>query len=558
MIDRNLPFHQSLNGMKVRNSDHRRVLMPLLMEDWFHALLRLSPWLSVNFLLFLWVAMVGVFAAMYWYLDNVSYNIVDCGLGPTVGESIAFAGAFAFSLETCTTVGYGLPGTSTSFFEKTCSAIQVTVFFQMIWSMMFNAFLFAFFYSLISKSEFRSSQIIFTNKLLVNVSKSRRIEGNRAYVRLQCYDIDSAHPLVEAHARMYVLDNRLKMHPLRLIDPNDDLGGVLYPSVPADIVHHIDCHSPLSPRRLPFVERGHGLVLRSLDSHTGNRDEIICPVCGEAYGTYERLTKHIEYNAMLEAREGAGAFPQGKSHVGFELPEIEPLTIDLVRNHIEKSFSEIIVVVEAIDPQLSGTFQSLQSYKYEDIVFDAEFAKCMSTDSAKNEFRVDMEQFHKTCKHGADGCSRSTGSSRHSSFQTRAVENSNDDDDCEKDSIDSSIEDKNENRMSHISEAYSDDDDDDDEVSLENGGTYFRRDYDTFSSVRNLNPMGTLTNIVTGRRHQRRISNMSSEDPPFSRLSVDNTTIASSSSIAFGADDTEHEYERMSINDRKPSYMHSR
>ena len=145
--------------------------------------------------------------------------------------------------------------------------------------------------------------------------------------------------------------------------PNYDLGAVLYPSVPADIVHHIDHHSALSPRKSPFAEKSYGLVLRSVDSYTCNRDQLICPVCGESYGTYDRLKKHIEYNAMLESKEN---FPKEKSHAGVDISEKEPpLTLDEVRDHIESTLSEIIVVVEAIDPQLSGTFQSLQSYKYE-------------------------------------------------------------------------------------------------------------------------------------------------------------------------------------------------
>mmetsp|Transcript_20568 Transcript_20568/g.38503 ORF Transcript_20568/g.38503 Transcript_20568/m.38503 type:complete len:358 (-) Transcript_20568:731-1804(-) len=276
-----------------------------------------------------------------------------------------------------------LPGSTNAFFEKGCSQLQVTIFAQMMWSMMFNAFLFAFFYSLLSKSEFRSTQIVFTNKLLINS------KGGKIFARLQCYDIDSAYPLVEAHARMYFLDHKMKMHPLRLADPNDDMGGMLYPSVPTDIVHHIDHHSALSPRKLPFIENDNGLVLRSLDSYTCNREEIICPVCGEAYGTYERLKKHIEYNAMIEERE---KYPKRKSHVGFAMPDIEPISLEEVREHIERTLSEIVVVVEAIDPQLSGTFQSLQSYKFEDIEFDAEFAKCMYVEG--NAFAVDMDKFH--------------------------------------------------------------------------------------------------------------------------------------------------------------------
>jgi hypothetical protein len=88
----------------------------------------------------------------------------------------------------------------------------------MVWSMMFDAFLFTFFFSLLSKSEYRSQQIIFTNKLLVNVEhdeqqnqqQQQQHPSNKAYIRLQCYDIGSAHTLVEAHARMYFLDHRLK------------------------------------------------------------------------------------------------------------------------------------------------------------------------------------------------------------------------------------------------------------------------------------------------------------------------------------------------------------
>ncbi|VEU35914.1 unnamed protein product [Pseudo-nitzschia multistriata] len=421
----------------------------------------------------------------------------------------------------------------------------------MIWSMMFNAFLFAFFYSLLSKSEFRSSQIIFTNKLLINIVEGDKMEGNRAYVRLQCYDIDSAHPLVEAHARMYVLDHKLKMHPLRLMDPNDDLGGVLYPSVPADIVHHIDCHSPLSPQRLPFVERSNGLVLRTLDSSTGNRDQIICPVCGEAYGTYERLKKHVEYNAMIEAKEGD--YPTERSHVGFQFPVIKPLTLDDVRSHIEETLSEIIVVVEAIDPQLSGTFQSLQSYKYEDIVFGSEFAKCMSVNKERTEFLVDMQQFHKTYKNNPsikhnifDSIKRTKSDKTDPSTEHRVF------DSMKRLKSDKSIE----NRrflLSHISEdTFEDDvseyheqdiDLDDDEVSLENGGTYFSRSYNTFSSLHN--PSGNLASIFTGRFHSSQSTRRSSTS---SILSTNSSITVSEEEINTSMSQKRPTYDRL------PSY----
>lgn len=72
--------------------------------------------------------------------------------------------------------------------------------------------------------------------------------------------------------------------------------------------------------------------------------------------------------------------------------EISPISLEEVQRNIERKLSEIVVVVEAIDPQLSGTFQAVQSYKYEDIEFGADFERCMFTKG--NKFFVDLEKFH--------------------------------------------------------------------------------------------------------------------------------------------------------------------
>ncbi len=181
----------------------------------------------------------------------------------------------------------------------------------------------------------------------------------------------------------------MKFHPLRLLEPNDDLGGVLYPSAPTTIIHHIDHHSALSPIHMPLVEPSQGLILRSVDSGTANREEILCPVCGEAYGTYDRLERHIRYARIVEEQDD---YPIEGTHRGFEMPDTTPVTLEQVQRHIERNLSEIVVVVEAIDPQLSGTFQALQSYKYEDIEFGADFEECMFTQD--NKFQVDLLKFH--------------------------------------------------------------------------------------------------------------------------------------------------------------------
>lgn len=285
----------------------------------------------------------------------------------------------------------GLPGDSNAFFESGCHGVKAAIFCQMTWSMLFNAFLFAFFYSQLSKSERRSLQLVFSDKLCINVSREGRVCAS-----VKCYDIDSAFPVVEAHARMYLLDHKLQMNPLRLTNPDDNLGGMLYPSIPQKIIHHIDHHSALAPTRthlMPLLASSRtnsAVPLRSCDSANAERDEIICPVCGDCFGTYERLAAHVRFNKMIEKQEG---YPIQDSHQAFEMPDTSPLTLQEVTDHIEKTMSEIVVVVEAIDPQLSGTFQANQSYKYEDIVFGADHETCTSI-TPDNKIQVDMRTFH--------------------------------------------------------------------------------------------------------------------------------------------------------------------
>ena len=99
--------------------------------------------------------------------------------------------------------------------------------------------------------------------------------------------------------------------------------------------------------------------------------------------------KHIKYAQMVEKKD---EYPVEESHLAFQMPDTSPITLDEVQHHIEKTLSEVIVVVEAIDPQLSGTFQSVQSYKYENIEFDAKFDRCLFVRDRR--FCVDMEKFH--------------------------------------------------------------------------------------------------------------------------------------------------------------------
>jgi hypothetical protein len=387
LVNRDMPFHQSHNRIAVFNVNWKQHIYKLLVRDWFHVLLRVPILLAILILILIWTIGIIVWAWIYIYADNYKENIdMDCGLG--AGEPLTFAAAFAFAMETATTVGYGLPSGSNGFFEENCAHVQIPIFFQMVFNMLFNAFMFAFFYSQLSKSETRSIQLVFSNKLIIGV------KDDQVYASVRCYDLDSAHPLVEAHARMYLLDHKLKLKPLRIVDPDDDNGAFMHPSIPQEIIHEVDHYSALSPRSMPLKTEKNStrLNLRSIDSITGSRDEVHCPICGETFATYRLLQAHCNWNKMIEEREGYPIGPIGSSHQSFVMPDITPISLYEVQQHVERTLSEIVVVVEAIDPQLSGTFQALQSYKFDDIEFGADFEHCMSVQD--NKIAVDMDRFH--------------------------------------------------------------------------------------------------------------------------------------------------------------------
>ena len=105
MILRNMPYNQSNNQCQVANTNMSKSnLLGLLLHDWFHVLLRIKMHYSICMLLSLWLVSILFFAIVYVELDQLLYKDDNCGLGePPI--PITFSAAFAFSLETCTTVG---------------------------------------------------------------------------------------------------------------------------------------------------------------------------------------------------------------------------------------------------------------------------------------------------------------------------------------------------------------------------------------------------------------------------------------------------------------------
>jgi hypothetical protein len=260
-------------------------------------------------------------------------------------------------------------------------------------SILFNALLIGVILARIATSENRSVQVVFSNKAIVSLM------NGQVRFQIRVFDVDAKHPVVEAHVRLYaVKKDRPVPRPLRTIQPNDELNGMLFLSLPQVICHHIDLYSILHPPRIDNpLDNNFGLNLRQVDSSTCNREEVICPICSESFGTHDRWVRHVQYLQLVERKD---EFPVEGSHLAIRQQELDldrfkpTKNLTVIKQHFLREISEVICVVEGIDPLTSGTFTALHSYMSTDIIWEngALFHPCISAES--DLFRVDLDRFH--------------------------------------------------------------------------------------------------------------------------------------------------------------------
>lgn len=135
LVLRNLPFNQSRNVIQVKHNKGTTAIGRLTRHDFFHVVLRLPAWKTTLMLLCIWTGIILLWAAAYMAVDKSQQDDI-CNIGLN-GDPAKYYTAFAFSLQTCTTLGYGLPNNVNTFFEF-CPAFQFTVYLQMTMSMFFN------------------------------------------------------------------------------------------------------------------------------------------------------------------------------------------------------------------------------------------------------------------------------------------------------------------------------------------------------------------------------------------------------------------------------------
>ena len=440
LVQRNMPHYQSHNTItlsrrsKVRleYSDHvdaspprwfhpclpRNWLMSywsLFLYDWFHYFLRWHTYWAMIVWSIVWTIFVLFFAAIYYGLNHSVIEKAECKLA--TGFDFTFSTAFGFSLLTTTTVGYTLPGGTNSFFEN-CPTVQIAIYAQCIIALLFNALLISFLYARVSRAESRSRKLLFGNKAVIRPVIVSRGDGGISYrwtFEFRIFDLDACHPTVESHVRVYAsLPNSQELQVCRLLRPADTLEGWVYTSVPYTVVHEIDIFSPLAPPLKQSAEYDtwfngkNGLDRRASEARTLQTARWICPICSIACADLASLMSHIKYMKIKNKHSKMSVDSHSHLLIADDLlnihtTKLDVITEDMLKKHLEKV--EIICAVEGIEPITSGTFQALQSYTLDDIVFNGSFKNCIRLQD--DNFVVDLDAFHHTSSKSADNVEES-------------------------------------------------------------------------------------------------------------------------------------------------------
>ena len=270
LVDRNGHFKQSLGKMAIKKKIRREDWRAMYSGDLFHSLVDAPSSRTAVILLSLYFFIVVIMSIIYYLLSKTC----GCNMGLET-----FQEAFAFSLETMATIGYGTP----DIFFNGCWAPIIALCVQISCKLIAEAVIIGVIYCRFGRPTKRASTVIFSDKAIL-----RRISG-KLYFMFQLVELRKQQ-LVEAQVRLYTIRRDISSPTeeeydeqgtegeskessnstttfqgggstgfpagsvthfqtckMRLNFPNDELGGLLILCLPQMIVHEVDAWSPLMP-----------------------------------------------------------------------------------------------------------------------------------------------------------------------------------------------------------------------------------------------------------------------------------------------------------------------
>ena len=383
------------------------------------------------------VPLVSIFCAymlVFLLFTPIYYAISDkCGLEIGDNSGRPFVDALYLSIETMTTIGYGVPDQ----FYNGCGWGLICVAGQSLIGFMMNAVLFGTVFTRIARAHRRGNSIKFTDKVVI-----QQVRG-RYFLMFQAMDVRN-HQCLQVTAKLWCVrhdweaENPCQIVGMRMLQPDDSIGSTLLLATPNMIVHEIDVWSPLHPpkRQVPGESVGSPLteyqwpspMQRLDDSHTANRPAWPCKVCGEVYPTEDVLKKHCAYNTNIEEDFSAHCmhchltFPDREelmahlktSHPHMAAPSDQQLreerpelffahsyhydnagnaykeassskaqtpktgTEEEIHGWMVESQPEIIAVISAVDSVTGSSFEAVKSYTVDDVLWNHAFEPCTS------------------------------------------------------------------------------------------------------------------------------------------------------------------------------------
>ena len=226
------------------------------------------------------------------------------------------------------TIGYG---TRDVFFDN-CWEASVLIFLESIVSILLDCISLGIVYSHISSGRRRATSILFSDRAVIH-----RVHGE-LFLAFQVVE-QKKHPLVEAHVRCYAVRDetdawgrRVEFQPcaMRLEKPDDELGSMLFLSLPSLVMHRLDAWSPLvppdwwveayyrrkrgdAPRKTSVVDDANSFadfaeyayrypapLRRASDAEAGYRTSRRCKICGQGF---ETIRDHLRGYTSLVCSE---------------------------------------------------------------------------------------------------------------------------------------------------------------------------------------------------------------------------------------------------------------
>mmetsp|Transcript_10047 Transcript_10047/g.22569 ORF Transcript_10047/g.22569 Transcript_10047/m.22569 type:complete len:409 (+) Transcript_10047:131-1357(+) len=226
----------------------------LLWHDVYHVILSLTM-----------IKLLPFFAAVYLFFYTLFAGCWLWVAAPCHVGVETFREAFYLSVETMTTIGYGVPD---PYFNDCAEALPV-ILIQSFVGLFLDVVVLNIVFQRVSRASARSASVVFSDTAVMRTSADGRI-------RL-CFRVcDMRHrPLLEAWVRIYCVWHvvhpdhpdmcEVRVAGLKLAEPNNEVAeGRLFLALPMTIEHEVDVDSPLAP---PSMGNGHLLTMEEVEHH---------------------------------------------------------------------------------------------------------------------------------------------------------------------------------------------------------------------------------------------------------------------------------------------------